>query len=615
MLLRFFLWVALLTFWLAPAARAGVQELHQAEFMVTPQGHAPSETETGAPQSLPDRWRESRRSPEGMGWYRFRFDRAALGSGVQAVYLPHASVNAVVYLNGTSIGSGGSAQEPIARTWNRPRLYLIDPWLLRPGENTLLVQLVPHPYAQASLYPLKLGPESELRALFEQAHFLRITLNQISSLLVATVGLLMLNMWWRRRRDTAYGFFAASALVWALQSTNLYIQEIPMTTTHWEILVNASFQLFSALLLMSMLRFVRADWAPLNGLLWLLLIASPLLMAVVPAPYFFPVTATLHMGTLLAALGSVVLLWRAAWYRRDKDARLLLGAMGLIVLFAAHDWLLHSQHLWTNRPIAWMPGELYLLQYSAPVVFLSIAWIMTVRFVHVLNEFEALSVELDHRVQTKHAQLEASFEQLRHMERERAALDERERIHRDLHDDVGAKLLSLVYRSESAATADLARSALQDLRDVVSRSGSGNIRFEELLADIHAECEQRLTSANLTLNWHQDESLPTIHLKQAISLHLVRIFREAVSNVIHHAHAKQVWVTLACEQQAVHIEFQDDGLGVTDPAPSTGRGLRNMESRISAIGAQMERFAATPHGFGFRIRVPIPVLSVLEQTQ
>ncbi len=615
MVLRFFLGIALLAIWLAPAVRAETLELRQAEFLLTARGQAPLETDVGSSQALPDRWRESRHDAQGMGWYRFRFDSAELGKGVQVVYLPHASVNAVVYLNGTTIGSGGSVDEPIARTWNRPRLYVIDPMLLRPGKNTLLVQLVTHPYTQASLYPPQLGSESELRAAFDQAYFLHITLNQISSLLVATVGLLMLNLWWRRRSDTAYGFFSASALIWALQSTNLFAQNVPMATAHWEILVNSSFQLFSALLLMSMLRFVKADWAPLNGLLWLLLGASPLLMAVVPATYFFPITATLHMGTLLAALGAVVLLWRAAWYRRDKDARLLLGTMGLIVLFAVHDWLLHSQHLWTDHPMAWIPGELYLLQYSAPVVFLSIAWIMTVRFVHVLNEFEALSVELDHRVQAKHAQLEESFEHLRQLERERATLDERERIHRDLHDDVGAKLLSLVYRSESAAAADLARSALQDLRDVVSQSGSGDIQFEELLADIHAECEQRLTSADLKLHWHQDETLPPLRLKQAIALHLVRIFREAVSNVIHHAKAQQVWVELACEQHAVFIEFRDNGQGVAEPTLPSGRGLRNMESRIAAMGAKMERFSALPHGFGFRLQVPTLLLSGGEQPQ
>ena len=54
--------------------------------------------------------------------------------------------------------------------------------------------------------------------------------------------------------------------------------------------------------------------------------------------------------------------------------------------------------------------------------------------------------------------------------REQAASQERERIYSDLHDDLGAKLLSLVYRAESPVQADLARAILQDLRDVVTRS-------------------------------------------------------------------------------------------------------------------------------------------------
>ena len=190
-----------------------------------------------------------------------QFQRSSLGQGLQAVLIPHASVNAAVYLNGTLLGSGGSFEEPAARTWNRPRIYLIPPEILKPGENTLQVQLKAHLYTQASLYPPKIGPEQSIRALFEQSYFLRITLNQIASILIAIVGLLMLNMWWRRRQDTAYAYFAASALVWALQSTNLYVLEPPLNTAHWEILINASFQMFSALLLISMLRYVGASGA------------------------------------------------------------------------------------------------------------------------------------------------------------------------------------------------------------------------------------------------------------------------------------------------------------------------------------------------------------------
>lgn len=598
------LWMLVLGLCMAlPCAWAQSIELQDALFLQVDAASPPDSSMGWRPQGLPDRWRDSRPNTEGSAWYRMYFDRGALGQELQAILIPHASVNAEVYLNGVLLGTGGSFEEPISRTWNRPRLYLIPPEALQNGRNALDIHLKAHLYTQASLYPPHIGAEKEIRQLYEQAYFLRITLNQVASILIAVVGLLMLNMWWRRRRDTAYGYFAASALVWAVQSTNLYVLDPPLNTAYWEILVNASFQIFSALLLISMLRYVRAEWKPLNLLLWSSLLASPLAMALAPAESFLRVTAALHMCTLIGSVGSLVLLFRSAWKDRNKDAQLLLATMGLIVLFAAHDWLLHSQHLWFASALKWLPGELYLLQYSAPVVFLAIGWIMTARFIHVLNEFEALSVELDQRVHAKHAQLEQSFERLRALERERAVQEERERIHSDLHDDVGAKLLSLVYRAASPEAADLARSALQDLRDVVSRVGSGNFQIEDLLADIRSECEQRLSSASIALEWHQAEGIAQVELTQPHALNLGRIVRETISNTIRHAQASAVTVRIAPAGKGLRMEICDNGVKGAVDSHVPGRGLRNMQARAQLIGAQLERFSVRPHGCGVRLTI------------
>lgn len=598
-------WTFLCLIWLSmPGAWGQTLELRNADFVLAQGSGAPDNDAAWQPLKLPDRWRDTRPQAQGEGWYRMTFDRATLGTGLQAVFIPHASVNAAVYLNGTLLGTGGSFEEPMARTWNRPRLYLVPPEALRPSNNTLLIQLQTHPYSQASLYPPQIGPENKLRLLFEQTHFLRITLNQIASILIGTVGLLMINMWWRRRQDSAYGYFALSALVWALQSTNLYVLDPPLPTAAWEILVNACFQIFAGLLLISMLRYVRADWKPLNTLLWATMLASPVAMALAGPNAFLQVTAALHMCTLAGSIGSLILLARSAWKDRNKDARLLLASMGLIVLFAAHDWLLHSKHLWWSDEIPWLPLELYLLHYSAPVVFLAIAWIMTVRFVRVLNDFEALSVELDQRVQAKHAQLEQSFERLRDLERERAIQGERERIHSDLHDDVGAKLLSLVYRAGSPEAADLARSALQDLRDVVSRAGSGSFALLDVLADIRSECEQRLSAASIALVWQQGEDIPAATLTQPGALHLGRIVREALSNVIRHAQANAVTVNIFPDTKGFVMDIRDNGKGLHIREHPNGRGLRNMQTRAQWLGGHIEHL--TGDGGGCCVRLTIP---------
>jgi len=95
-------------------------------------------------------------------------------------------------------------------------------------------------------------------------------------------------------------------------------------------------------------------------------------------------------------------------------------------------------------------------------------------------------------------------------QREQAASRERERIYADLHDDLGAKLLGLIHRAPDAAYADAARAALQDLRDVVTRSRGTPGTLADVLGDALSESGEALsgTSSGLAIAcrlWHRTE--------------------------------------------------------------------------------------------------------------
>lgn len=585
-------------------AEATVLSLDQGDFVLSNRATPPGDDAPWQPQTLPDRWKLSRPGESGSGWYRLPFEAASGPEGLQAIYLPKLGLNAAVFINGVPVGSGGRFDEPISRNWNRPLIFVIPPGLIHAGRNVVHVRLRSHAYTQAHLYPPRVGPEPELRPAHDRTFFLRITLNQVTSLLIAAIGVLTLTLWWRRRKETAYGYFGASALVWAFQSTNLYLRDVPFSTASWEIAINGSFQVFAVLLLMSLLRFVDSACRPLDRALKLLLVIAPLSLALAPAEYFLSLTSLWHLLTLSAALITLVLIVRAALRGRNRDARTLIGAMGVIVILAAHDWFIHSQHFWT------LPGgsflqDIYLLHYSAPVLFLVVGWIMTARYVRVLNEFEALNSELEARVRTKAAELEGSYIRMRALEMERVVLDERERIYRDLHDDVGAKLLSLVYRASDAGNADLARSALQDLRDVVSRTGADHYSLDEAVADWRAECEQRLQDAEIRLEWLSAGNMEGVELSQPQAVNTGRVLREAVSNIIRHAEAKEVVIAITCSGRTLGVEVRDDGIGCPEGPSGMGRGLRNMESRARRLKGSLLRESVEPHGCRVILSLPL----------
>jgi len=182
--------------------------------------------------------------------------------------------------------------------------------------------------------------------------------------------------------------------------------------------------------------------------------------------------------------------------------------------------------------------------------------------------------------------------------------EERERIYKDLHDDIGAKLLQLIHRAESPAQADLARAVLQDVRDVVSRSRRPPAPLLQLLDEIEAEARQRLSAAGAELLWEQDSSLPDAVLDQAQTLHLIRISREALSNALRHGQARWLRVRAFRAGAELMLEITDDGQYC--PAQiGEGRGTATMRERAAGLSGDIRWDAGTLGGTKVVLRAPI----------
>jgi signal transduction histidine kinase len=182
---------------------------------------------------------------------------------------------------------------------------------------------------------------------------------------------------------------------------------------------------------------------------------------------------------------------------------------------------------------------------------------------------------------------------------------ERERIYADLHDDVGAKLLELIYRAPTPDMAALARSALKDLRDVVSRTRGERASLLESLGEMQAEAHARLEAADIELEWRQDEDIADRPLNHLQHLHLFRIVREAISNVIRHAQAQSLRVRLIVAAEILRIEIKDDGVGQEQAGAGGGRGKHNMRKRADALAGHVTWRGGTLGGTHVLLSLPL----------
>lgn len=186
----------------------------------------------------------------------------------------------------------------------------------------------------------------------------------------------------------------------------------------------------------------------------------------------------------------------------------------------------------------------------------------------------------------------------------RAVLRERQRIYQNLHDDLGAKLLDLVYGAETPQQADRAREALQILRDVVSQSARAAGPLTEVLDAVRAELAQRLGALDVVLDWQQAAELPVMELDQARVLHLSRIVREAVSNALRHGQTRALRVRVSELAGELVLEITD--YGRYDPQGiGAGQGTAGMRERAAELQGDIQWDEATQGGSKVLLRFPL----------
>jgi two-component system, NarL family, sensor histidine kinase DevS len=206
---------------------------------------------------------------------------------------------------------------------------------------------------------------------------------------------------------------------------------------------------------------------------------------------------------------------------------------------------------------------------------------------------------------TVHVDVAASLRRaLAHAESGRMAYErgihhERERIARDLHDDVGARLLTGLYQDAIPALHQTLREAIGDMRSIVRELGGSLTTPSQLLEETRTECERRLEVSGCVLDWSdanaaQGEAELAL-VPEGVARTFRSIMRELMSNAIKHANATSLHVDLRLTQQELTGVVRDNGRGFHRPRESlnadasrdSGNGLLNLDRRAQSYGGKV----------------------------
>jgi signal transduction histidine kinase len=394
------------------------------------------------------------------------------------------------------------------------------------------------------------------------------------------------------------------ALIWTLFTSNTVINNIPVSAKTWDWITYSCTAWWTVTLAIFSHRVAHIERQKLEigFLIWACL--STLAYALTDLRFISQTTVIWQVGSIV--IGFIVVWELLTIPRRAQHVTWLGVSIGMVLLTGIHDWLMQS-----NFIPRWSPLINHILPYSAPLLILYIGWYLTGRFIKALNESEELNITLEQRIGAAQHALAASYDELRVLEMNRAATTERERIYRDLHDDVGAKLLGLAISAQRANlphAADLARSALQDLRDVVSRSAQFATPLSELLADLRAETQQRVNVSGLVLEWSFPSDESELPVSAEAALNLSRILRESVTNVLRHAGASHISIFTRIAQDRFEMVIEDDGKGCPTANLKQHRGMTGMQARASMLRATLVWETVEPQGCRVRLQVPLSSL-------
>lgn len=196
----------------------------------------------------------------------------------------------------------------------------------------------------------------------------------------------------------------------------------------------------------------------------------------------------------------------------------------------------------------------------------------------------------------------------------RALQSERLRIARDLHDEVGAGLGTIALlgefieqhptASDGQEVRQMARQTIDSLRDVVWFIDPTYSQMSDLVARLETTAKAYLVG--MELHFQQTGNFKTTELTLSFRRNVLPLFKEALHNIVKHAHATRVDIQVGNEANEFHMSISDNGSGFDPDNPVAGNGLKNMHRRARDMRGVLRIQSSPVGGTTVSLTAPFP---------
>ena len=199
--------------------------------------------------------------------------------------------------------------------------------------------------------------------------------------------------------------------------------------------------------------------------------------------------------------------------------------------------------------------------------------------------------------------------------------EERTRISKDLHDNIGSQLTFIIssvdnigyllktsdekLKEKLNGISNFSRTTITQLRDTIWALNKDEISFDDLKSRLFNYIESaKIAKENMVFNFDAEVN-NNIHFNAIQGVNIYRIVQEAINNALKYSAATTINISLKEMKDGLQLKIQDDGIGFHVNEVNLGNGLENMKNRAIAIHAQFQFDSAPEKGTAITLSIPI----------
>jgi signal transduction histidine kinase len=198
----------------------------------------------------------------------------------------------------------------------------------------------------------------------------------------------------------------------------------------------------------------------------------------------------------------------------------------------------------------------------------------------------------------------------------------RNRIARDLHDEVSASITGIVYFADAVKTevkeketpalkkligliSESATEIQESMSDIIWSINPDNDDWNVVLPKFRRYASDLCESKGINYNIEMPKNFSGKSLKMEQRHDLWLVFKEIVTNAVKHSQCKKLNIKLFTDSDFLHLHISDNGIGFDAATPSANNGVKNIKARTKSLNGTAELVTTFGNGTQWKIKIPL----------